>query len=99
MSNPLATAQANIRELVMRESHPMSSLEAVFQVTEGMSEADARDAFQRLLAQRYLCQLDGDIAQMLAAKLGVAVQWSHLPLVPDGEWVEGRGANVSNDTR
>lgn len=91
MSDPLTNAQASIRDLMTRKARPLSSLEAVFQVTEGMNEADAADALRRLIGQRYLCQLDGDIAQMLAAKLNVPVQWSHLPLVPDGEWVEGRG--------
>lgn len=91
MKDPLTTAQDTIRELTTRKVRPLSSLEAVFQVTEAMSEADATEALQRLLAQRYLACDDADLAQMLAAKLGVPVQWSHMPLVPGGEWVEGRG--------
>lgn len=89
--DPLTTAQESIRELTTRKVRPLSSLEAVFQVTEGMSADDATEALQRLLAQRYLCQLDSDIAQMLATRLGVEVAWSHMPLVPGGEWMEGKG--------
>lgn len=90
-TDPLAAATAAIAALVSRKTNPLSTLEAAFAVTEAMSEADARATLQQLIAQRYLCQLDGDIAQLLATRLGVQVQWSHMPLIPSAEWREGRG--------
>lgn len=87
-----AAAVNTITELVTRKVRPLSTLEAAFHVTEAMSEADARNVLQQLIAQRYLCQLDGDIAQLIAQRLGVQVQWSHLPLSPSAEWKEGRGS-------
>ena len=55
---------------------------------------DARATLHKLIAQRYLCQVDGDIAQLLATRLGVAVQWSHARLaLGDLEWKDGRGTN------
>lgn len=90
-NDPYTAAIATIHELVTRKVRPLSTLEAVFHVTEAMSETDARATLQRLMTQRYLCQLDGDIAQMLATRLGIQVQWSHMPLTPGAEWREGRG--------
>lgn len=89
--DPYAAAVNTINELVTRKVRPLSTLEAAYHVTEAMSEADARSVLQRLIAQRYLSQVDGDIAQLLATRLGVQVQWSHLPLSPSAEWREGRG--------
>lgn len=91
LTDPLAAATAAIHELVTRRSRPLSALEAAFRVTEAMSEADARAVLYRLIAQRYLFQTDADVAQLLARRLGVEVQWSHMPLVPSAEWQEGRG--------
>lgn len=94
-SDPLATATDRITGLIIRKKNPLSTLEAVCTVTEAMSDEDAKTILARLIGQRYLCQLDGDIAQMLAARLGVEVQWSHARLVMgSGEWREGRGQNV-----
>lgn len=92
ITDPLAAATAAIAALVSRKVRPLSTLEAAFAVTEDMSEADARATLQRLIAQRYLCQLEGDIAQMLATRLGVQVQWTHARLaLGELEWEEGRG--------
>lgn len=95
-TDPLTTTYNNIGRFVGRKVQPLSSLEACFIVCEAMSEADAKAVLAKLMSQRHLCQLDGDIAQMLAAKLGVEVQWSHKPLGDfvsgDGQWVEGRGS-------
>lgn len=88
-TDPLAAATAQISEMVTRKTNPLSSLEATFFVTESMSDQDAQTILQRLLAQRFLCQLDADIAQLLAQRLGVEVKWSHTRF--DGEWKEGRG--------
>lgn len=92
----LATITDKISQLVSRKAAPLSSLEACFIVCEGISEADAKAVLAKLMSNRYLSQLDGDIAQMLAARLGIAVQWSHMPLNDfvwgSGEWVEGRGS-------
>jgi hypothetical protein len=85
----LATATERIAELVKRKG--LSSLEATFTVSESLSEQDAKAALQRLIEQRYLCQMDADLAQLLAQRLGVEVQWSHAKFSGNGEWVEGRG--------
>ena len=93
-TNPYTAAVNTITELVTRKVRPLSTLEAAFHVTEAMSEADARNVLQQLIAQRYLSQVDGDIAQLLAARLGVQVQWAHAMLTSGGlEWKEGRGTN------
>jgi len=92
ITDPLAAATAAIAALVSRKVRPLSTLEAAYHVTEAMSEDDARSVLQRLMGQRYLCQLDGDIAQMLATRLGVQVQWTHARLtLGELEWKEGRG--------
>ena len=91
-TNPYAAATAAIHELVTRKVRPLTTLEAVFVVTEAMSEEDAKSVLHRLIAQRYLCQLDADLAQFLAQRLGVQVQWSHARLtVGELDWKEGRG--------
>ncbi len=89
--DPLAAATDSIRSLVSRKVRPLSSLEAVYVVTEAMSEADAKTILRQLIAQRFLSQMDGDIAQMIAQRLGVPVQWAHARLNGDGKWIEGRG--------
>jgi hypothetical protein len=90
--NPLTTATAKINELVTRRNRPLSVLEATFTVAELMTEADAHDALDRLIAKRFLARDDADLAQMLAQKLGRPVQWSHTRFGV-GEWVGGRGSN------
>lgn len=90
-ADPLAAATQKIRELVSRKVRPLGWLEAAFLVSEGMPDDDAKEAFKQLLQQRFLVRPDADLAQMLAARLGVEVQWSHMPLVPGAEWQEGRG--------
>ena len=91
-TDPLAAATDAIRAMIRRKANPRSTLEATFFVTSSMSDQDALRVLQRLIAQRYLCQLEGDIAQLLAQRLGVEVQWSHMPLLPGGGWMEGRGS-------
>jgi len=90
-TDPYAVAVNTINELITRKVRPLSSLEATFHAIEAMSEVDARATLHRLIERRYLCQLDADIAQFLAQRLGVQVQWSHMPLIPSAEWREGRG--------
>lgn len=93
-TDPYAVAVNTINELITRKVRPLSSLEATFHAIEAMSEDDARATLHKLIAQRYLCQVDGDIAQLLATRLGVAVQWSHARLaLGDLEWKDGRGTN------
>lgn len=96
MADPLATATESIRTLVSRRINPMPLLQATFMVVEVMSTEDAKQVLAQLLRQRYLAQTDADMAQMLAARLGVGVQWSHATFKGDGEWVEGRG-NINGD--
>lgn len=90
--DPLAIATDSISDLITRKARPLSSLEATFNVVEAMDAATAKQVLGRLLAQRYLCQLKADLAQMLAQKLAVPVQWSHTKFNGGGEWVEGRGS-------
>lgn len=90
MTDSLATATTAIRALVDRKTRPLSWLEATFQVSEGMSEDEAKEALIQLLHQRFLDRPSADLAQMLAARLGAEVQWSHIKLNGD-EWKEGRG--------
>lgn len=87
----LDAATNAIRELANRRIRPLSWLEATFAVVEAMSEAEAKTVLQQLMTQRFLAVYDADLAQMLAQRLGVPVQWSHAMLSGDGEWIEGRG--------
>lgn len=88
-TGPYAAATTAIYALVTRKVRPLSSLEAAFHVAEAMSKTDAQAVLDRLIAQRYLCQTDADVAQLLAQRLGVEVQWLHMPyrLVENG-WKE-----------
>lgn len=90
-TDALAAATGKIRELISRKARPLSSLEATFEVTESMSEEDAAQVLDRLIAQRYLDTVNADMAQMLAQRLGLEVRWSHATFAGDGEWIEGRG--------
>lgn len=92
-TDPLATATDQIRTLINRKTAPLSPLAAIFQVTEAMSDEDAKSVLQRLMAQRFLSQMDADLAQFLAQRLGIEVKWSHTAINGDGEWIEGRGHN------
>lgn len=96
MPDPLATATNAIRDKVSSKNNPLSWLEAAFVVTERMSESDAKEALGQLIRRQFLSVHDADLAQMLAARLGVQLQWSHKPLAEfisgDGEWIEGRGS-------
>jgi hypothetical protein len=88
--DPVATATDAIRELVHRKVRPLTWLEATFVVTESMTPEAATQALKQLLGQHYLALPDADLAQMLAHKLGVEVQWSHTRFNGDG-WHEARG--------
>lgn len=88
--DPLTTATAAVRELVHRKMRPLSWLEATFAVVDAMTTETATATLAQLIQQRYLALYDADMAQMLAQKLGVEVQWSHARFDGDG-WNEGRG--------
>jgi hypothetical protein len=88
--DPLATATDAIRELVNRKVRPLSWLEATFAVVEAMTTEKATATLAQLIQRRYLAIYDADLAQMLAQKLGVEVQWRHARFNGDG-WNEGRG--------
>lgn len=92
----LAAITDKISRLVSRKTAPLSSLEACFIVCEEMSETDAKAVLAKLMSSRYLSQIEGDIAQMLSARLGIEVTWTHKPLGDfvsnSGEWVKGRGS-------
>lgn len=90
-SDLLAQATSRIHELVNRKVRPLTELEATFGVSESMSEEDAIVLLQQLLRQRFLCRSEADLAQFLATKLSIEIEWSHMELVPSGEWLEGRG--------
>lgn len=90
-TDPLTTATESIRTLITRKTAPLSSLAAIFQVTEAMSTEDAKAVLTQLIRQRFLSLWDADMAQMLAQRLGVEVKWSHATFKGDGEWIEGRG--------
>lgn len=91
MNDPLTAATEAIHALCNRKARPLSWLEACFEVTEAMDTETATEALQQLIARRYLDRESADIAQMLATRLGIPVQWSHMPLIPGAEWKEGRG--------
>lgn len=88
--HPLPTAQQAIASMLARKGNTLSSLEATFATVELMSEADANAALDALIAQRHLCQMDADLAQMLAQKVQRAVRWRHYEF-GTGNWNEGRG--------
>lgn len=89
-TDPLATATAQIRLLV--DKHKKSWLEATYFVSESLSEEDAKQVLIALIHRQFLSIGDADLAQMIAARLNVPLQWSHARLNGDGEWVEGRGS-------
>jgi hypothetical protein len=91
LADPLTIATAAIRELVNRKARPLSSLEAIFNVSESLSERDAAQILDQLIAQRYLSLWDADLAQMLAQRLGREVKWSHATFNGYG-WNEGSGS-------
>lgn len=91
-TDPLAAASDAIRALVKRKANPLTWLAATFTVIEAMDDATARAVLGRLMAQRFLAIYDADMAQLLAQRLGVEVQWSHATFMGDGEWIEGRGS-------
>ena len=84
MTDPLTTATDAIRKLARRKQNPVSWLEAAFIVSERMSTDDATQVLTQLIQRQFLCTHDGDLAQMLAAKLGVELRWSHTNLA--GRW-------------
>lgn len=91
-TDPLSVATDKISNTSRRQN----PLVATFLVVEAMDEATAKEVFTQLMHRQFLDCASADLAQMLAAKLGVAVQWTHKPLGDfvsgDGEWAEGRGS-------
>lgn len=90
-TDPLTATTEQIHELMTRRFRPLPALAAIFEVTEAMDTGTATTVFTQLVARRYLDRELADLAQMLATKLGVEVQWSHMQLTPGAEWQEGRG--------
>ena len=91
LADPLTIATAAIREMVNRKVRPLSSLEAIFNVSESLNERDAAQILDQLIAQRYLSLWDADLAVFLAQRLGREIAWKHTFLADDGQWYQGRG--------
>jgi len=66
-----------------------TQLVATAHVVQSMTDAQARKV-HAMLVDRPLMVADADLAQLVAQRIGVALDWWHLDLVPGAEWQCGR---------
>lgn len=102
MSNRPRALSERVRILAAQNGDPLL---AAFEITERLTQEQAQQHFDMLLAEGAETPMglafsagEADLLQLLAARLTVPLVWRHVVIAPDGA-VEGEGRCVEERER